>query len=229
MVGAFALPTHAATTNVLYTTFDDFGGPGNFSGWSGNTAAATTAWDFDGSTVNGAANASPGATGTAGSLAITPSPGADMGWTYLCELYIGNFTTGREAIDPGYGPDFVTLSGQFQMVYTLPDNALAGAGTYYAPMLGFNAGWTWGLNGPDSTEYLGTVGGLETYRGTWSYSIPATPGDTYVNIMIGASTDYLPVEDFYVDQLVAIVPEPASVALLVMGAVTLLAVRRSRN
>lgn len=227
-VGALALQclsSHADSVTV-YTTVDDFSAPPSGSGWSGNTAAPSTDWDYDGSTVNGAANANPGGAGTAGSLAITPT-GSTLGWTYLTELYLGNFDPAKVALDPGYsGGHFPEVNGTITMVYTVPDNAGGGAGTYYQPMLGFNAGWTWTLYGPDSTEYLGNVGGLDTYRGTWSYNIPDN-SPWGVNLMIGANTDYAPIETFYVDDIVITAPEPGTVSLLGMSAGAFLLFRRS--
>jgi hypothetical protein len=225
-LAAGAIALHAAPVTV-YTTVEDFSTPASSSGWSGDVAAPSTAWDFDGSAVNGAANANPGGTGTAGSLAITPT-GSSLGWTSLGELYIGNFDSARIALDPGYAAGhFPAVQGTITMVYTVPDNAGGGAGTYYEPMLGFNAGWGWNLGGPNSTEYLGTIGGFETYRGTWSYSIPDC--DPWgANLMIGANTDYAPIETFYVDDIIVNAPEPGTMSLLALGAAALLA-RRSAN
>ena len=237
-VGALALqrvPAQAQPTTV-YTTTEDFGLPSSTTGSLG-TMAPSTVWDYDGSTVNGAANATPSGTGTAGSIAFTPTGTGALGWGSLGDLYIGNFTSSRVALDPGYtaGPPsvFPAAEGTITMVYTLPDNNSAGAGTYYQPMLGFNAAWGWGLNGPDSTEDLGLVGGLQTYRGTWSYSIPETVDGWGVNLMIGANTDYAPAEPFYFDTIVvteaSVVPEPTTMALLGMGALTAILALRSRR
>jgi hypothetical protein len=217
------LPGLAADVSV-YTTFQDFNGPN-----SGGLISASTAWDYDGSTVNGQANTSPGGAGTGGSLAINPD-GNTLNWGVFGELYIGNFDSARLALDPGYSAGhFPAVNGTITMVYTLPqDNAGGGGGTYYQPMLGFNAGWGWGLNGPDSTTYLGNVGGFETYRGTWSYSIPDN-SPWGVNLMIGHNSDFAPIQPFYIDDIViSAVPEPATMMLLGIGGAALL-FRRSRS
>ncbi|MFO1475206.1 MAG: PEP-CTERM sorting domain-containing protein [Verrucomicrobiota bacterium] len=218
--------TQAATS--LYSTVDDFNGPNSGGGWSGNTIAGSSAWDYDGSTINGAANSAPGGAGSIGSLAVTPT-GASLGWTQLGELYVGNFDSARVALDPGYAAGFFpAATGTLTMVYTVPDNGGGGGGTYYQPMLGFNAGWGWSMNGPDSTTYLGTIGGLETYQGSWNYSIPDN-SPWGVNLMIGANTDYAPVESFYFDAIqvtASVVPEPATLSLLGLGALGLVLRRK---
>ncbi|HMP80811.1 MAG TPA: PEP-CTERM sorting domain-containing protein [Pirellulaceae bacterium] len=242
-VGAFVLQsaTTQAYPTTLYTTADDFTGNNNGAGWSGNTITPSTAWDFDGSTINGTANASAGGAGTAGSLAITPlgnwsTTGGT--WTGLGELYVGNFLSARLTLDPGYNPGppeaiFPAASGTITMVWTLPDNGGGGLGTYYEPMLGFNAAWGWTMGGPSSTVSLGVVGGLETFRSTWNYTIPQTTNAWGVNLQFGANTDYNPVDIFYIDEIVVTtataVPEPAAAALLGLGALTALMVARSKR
>jgi len=228
LAGIVALPQAQAGTS-LYTTVEDFNSGGSYSGWSGDTMTGSSAWNYDGSTVNGAANLSPGGTGTGGSLQINPS-GANLGWTSLGELYVGNFDSARVALDPGYAAGhFPAVSGTISMVFTIPDNGGGGAGTYFQPMLGFNAGWGWSMNGPDTTTSLGVVGGLDTYLGTWSYSIPAN--DPWgANFLIGANSDYSPVEPFYYDDIqVTVAPEPTTMSLLGMGSLAVLFVRRSRR
>jgi hypothetical protein len=235
LAGAFVLqciPIHAASPVTVYTTVEDFSTPASSGGWSGNTTAPSTAWANNGNNINGAANASPGGTGTAGSIAITPTGGV-LNWTYFGELYIGNFATARQALDPGYieaGAIFPEAQGTITMVYTLPDNAGGGAGTYFSPMVGFNASWGWSLYGPGSTVALGIVNGKEAYQATFSYSIPANAGGWGVNLMLGANSDYAPIETFYYDDIivtdVVVVPEPGTMSLLGIGALGVLLARR---
>lgn len=240
VVGAIvlqSLPTHAQYPTTLYTTVEDFSTPSSSSGWSGNTTAPSSAWDSDGSTVNGTANASPGGAGTAGSIEFVPSGSGPLGWTYLGELYIGSFATAKVTLDPSYvdaGTIYQGANGTITMVYTLPDNALGGAATYFQPMIGFNASWGWSLYGPASTSSLGIVNGKDTYQATFSYSIPANAGGWGVNLMLGADTDYAPIEPFYYDNIVVteatVIPEPTTMALFGMGALTVgFLARRARK
>ena len=79
-----------------------------------------------------------------------------------------------------------------------------------------------------SSDYLGIVGGKETYRANFTYSIPATTGLGYLNLMIGMNTDYAPIETFYIDAI-QVVPEPATMSLLGMGVLSVLLVRRFKS
>jgi hypothetical protein len=232
LAGAIALlcvPSHA-TPATVYTTVEDFGGSHQGSGWSGNTAVASAAWDYDGSAVNGQANALPGGAGTAGSLAINPV-GSTLGWTLLDEQYVGSFASAVLAFNPGFsGGNLPAVTGTLTYIYTLPDNAGGGAGTFVTPMMGFNMTGYWNMWDATSSDYLGIVGGKETYRANFTYSIPATTGLGYLNLMIGMNTDYAPIETFYIDDIqVEPIPEPATLSLLGLGAVTALLVRRSKN
>ena len=227
------LVQNASAQTSLFTTTNDF------SGWSsqnGDTVGSSTLWDSDGGVVNGLGNSNPGSSGTAGSLSINLN-----GWTG------GNYnsvsfgpdrsysSTFLSAIDPGSTPvtypppnynqvpgTTVAYSGQFSMVYTLPDN---NGGNYFqiGLVLNYNSDYSVGFG---TVTSLGTVDGQTTYEATIPYTIKAG-SLTYFQFGLLYNGNYAPTTPFYVDDIsVAPVPEPATVALAAVGGAALLFFRR---
>jgi len=215
-----AAPAHAALV-TLFTTQTDFSA---YTADAGYTAAPSGAYDADGSNVNGLGTAG-GGTGTPGSLELTGFSG-----TYGEAAYNYN-ESGNQAFlnvfDPGalVGSNLATYSGVLQMTYTLPDD---NGGNYFQLGILINATNQYTqVFGTDSS--LGTVDGLTTVLATIPYTVTATPsgGGFYLGFNILYNSNYAPTLPYYVDNIQAVVPEPASIGLL--GAASLLTMRRRRR
>jgi hypothetical protein len=234
---AFALQSASAqyTTNVLFTTSDDFSSWNN--GWGSTTVAGSTAWDYDGGTVNGLGNSSNvGGTGTAGSLAVNS---ASAGWTLGALNYVGtagyNF---MQAFDPGYTSGYpgttVAYSGTMQAVYTMPINEPASFGVelYYAyDASGWNdiqATSVTDLGASTAQDIYGNQ--QENYLATYNYTI-AAGSMTYFNFGFIINTGTAPVSDWYIDNIVSLtpVPEPGTMALFGLGSLGFAFLARRRR
>jgi hypothetical protein len=235
---AFVLQNASATTS-LFTTSDDFSTWNN--GWGATTVGASTAWDYDGSAVNGQGNnTSPGGVGTPGSLAINAN---GSGWTLGAEYYGAGNPTFMHAIDPGSlaaynaespgGPAnpgiTTTFSGILQMVYTVPINEPGGfeLDLFYA----YDSNGGWGVStptlvdlGPSTAQDIYS-NPQENYLATYNYSISAGALN-YFNLGLiynpGSS-----LSTFYVDAIT--VPEPGTVALFGLGALGFAFLARRRR
>ena len=222
---------NAQAQQTLFTTYDDFAG---WSGSSGTTAGQSTAWDFDGSTINGLGNnGNAGGAGTAGSLSIQGPPAGNV-WTDVAwspgEAWLPLF---MHAVDPGslaaysaesgYGPGTtVANSGVLQMTYTFPDNE---GGSYFQLGVAFNYDGNWNAFFGSSVSYA-TVNGQDTTTVDIPYTINAvSAGITYFSMGIIYNSDYSPVLPFYVDNI-QVIPEPSTAALVGLGALGLAMLRR---
>jgi PEP-CTERM motif len=199
--------TSANAQNVtLFTTADDFTGWGTGSA----TPAPSTAYDFDGSTTNGAGNYTTG-TGTAGSLQLTT---ATPGYGNLANLpgEAGN-SAFMSAIDPGsvaaysaasgYGPgSTVAYSGSLQVTFTAPAHS---SGTYFqiGMLIQYDGGYNQDFS--SSTVNDGTVDGLSTITATIPYSFGAGSFN-YLNMSLMSNTDYAITAPFYIDQIQVVHP-----------------------
>ncbi len=235
-----------ARAGVLFATSSDF------TGWSpsgANTAAASTTIDLDGTTINGAGN-DPGNSGgtlfagqtsTGGSLQMTWTPDLKNFGTLAFspgEAFNPGFMA---AIDPGsvaafQPPAFVSgstaaFSGTLQMIYSIPDNN-AGTGGFFqlGVDLAYNADGFFQTFFPTSTTNLSSIGGLTLVQATIPYTITATAGSpdlTGFGVGIAYNSNFAPTQPIFVDSIsVLSAPEPASLALLSLGAAALLTRRR---
>jgi hypothetical protein len=194
-----------AQNPVLYSTYNDWT---NFNGsgaaWSSPnyTPLAVTTFDYDGVTVDGVGNATPGATSPGGSLQMSPIV---SGWQPICSIGDQSLPI-LQALD---GPlattgSLVAQHGTLFVEYTQPDNG--GGGTYFslALYLNYNGGWQqwW----PSSTIDLGPVttpsGTEEMYEAVIPYDISACTL-TYFNFGLFQNTDFTGVNPWYVDNISA--------------------------
>jgi len=237
-VTAAALTTAGAqitTTNTIYSTTNDFGQFGN------NTGVVSTSYFSVANTQNGIGNNSaPGATGTAGSLVATLSSGQ---WynTGFGPNITGPTQAAFSALSAGsalpwsaassYGPGTLA-AGSGTMTFDLYTGNL---GAYWSKNFGFwlSAGGT--FMATSSSTFTGADGN------TWTqYVIPYTitaaqTGLSYFNWGLAqnvggpAGTGG---ETVYVDNIqiaTTAVPEPSTIALLVMGGLGLVIMIRRRR
>lgn len=226
---AFVL--QSSSGQVLFTTYSDFTGWSGSGGSGGSTVNPVTGatFDYDGATVNGLANGSPG-TSVGGALEIQNNSAGNynaMAYSYG----FGYNQAAMSAIDPGstaygYPPptytfvagDTVAYNGVMTFVYTLPDDE-ASSNPYLqlGVDLSYNGdngyGYTFG-----NSSFLGTVDGYSTYLETIDYSIAASTL-SYFSIGIAWNSDYNPILPWYLDdiQVASAVPEPGTMALVGLG------------
>jgi hypothetical protein len=210
---AFALLSANATNTILYSTDDDWT---SWDGTQGLTFQDTTAFDYDGVTVNGIGNSSnAGGAGTGGSLQVSPIVPCNWGQTGPAFGFGGPTTAVLVAMDgPGadYGQPLVAQTGTLLVDYTMPDDT--GSGTYFSMGIFFQdnaqwGGWSASQNidlGPVTTPY----GTEEMYEAVIPYSLSPTPSLSYAQIGFWIFTDYTGVKPWYVDNI-SVVPLPVSV------------------
>jgi len=226
-IAIFALLSCAGTASaqILFTT------QGDFSTWSSDNTSVwtstTSATDLDGVTINGLGNTTtPGASGTAGSLAVTLVNGFGG----------GQITTPESANTP-----FTTLLGQANSItieYSTPTTP--SYGTYFSvPQLFIQGGGGVGYNDIGATSST-TAGGITTATYDISSLLSSTiatdslSGQSgfgyYLNFGIGENynSDYQG-STLNVDAItanVAAAPEPSSVLLMGFGVLMLLIIGR---
>ena len=226
-IAIFALLSCAGTASaqILFTTQNDF------STWSSSNTgvwtAATSATDLDGLTVNGLGNTStPGAPGTAGSLAVTLVNGSGYSDISTGEASNTPFNTTlgqATSITIEYSTPTTPTSGNY---FNLPDLVIQGGGS-----VGYN-----NIGVASST----TTGGITTA----TYNISPTLAATFATDSLSGAAGfgyYLQFgilenynsnyqgSTFNVDAItaqVAAVPEPSSVLLMGFGAFMLLIIGR---
>lgn len=232
---AAGLYTTAYGQTTLYTT------TGDFSGWTtedGDTVSSSTAFDYDGSTVNGLGDSSPGGSSVGGSLAINLSSWTGGGYGDMADSPGYDYSAAyMSAIDPGSTPvtypppDYsqvagqtVAYSGDMSLVYTEPT---VPNGDYFGIGVLLNYNNNYGQFFGTST-YLGTIDGQSTYQETIPYTINAT-SMTYFGFSLLINDNFTPTSTFYVDDIqIQPVPEPGTMALFGLGAAGLLAIRRRK-
>jgi hypothetical protein len=240
--GSKAMAQVPAGLTPLYTTVDDFTGA-NINNWSGSVTSveATTAWDADGSTTDGAVNNY--APGTAGSLEIDQN-GEEFGWGPMVDLPSSNTywnATFMSAIDPGSTPGTtVAFSGTLYLTYSAQ---LTGPDAYYEIGLGleYPGDGYWQQNWQSSLIDDGTINGLPTYTAVIPYTIGASNSNGGFTItpwmnsgVYGAGIpgiDDTFIGPIYIDSVsvpTSQVPEPATLGVLGAG-LAMLTVRRRRH
>jgi PEP-CTERM motif len=237
-LGAAALLTQTAPAQTLFTTTGDFAG---WSGSSGTTAGPSTAWDFDGATINGLGNnGGANGAGTAGSLSIQGPPTAnwtDVAWSpgeawlplFMHTVDPGSVASWSESVN-GYGQgQTADYSGHLQMTYTFPDNEY-GDGAYLQLGVAFNYPGHWDTFFGSETAFS-SVNGLNTATVDIPYTIHATADGSlgYFSMGIMYNSNYGPFDPFYVDNIaVTMVPEPSTLALFGLGALGFAMLRRRK-
>ena len=203
---ACALFSAHAQNTILYTTHDDWTNF-NMSG-SGLTFQATNTFDYDGVTVNGIGNASPGSISVGGSLDAVPLfhvIGARMDLTFLGLGQRRGFTSygwaGRRIWLP-----VVAQSGTIYVEYTMPDHT---NGTSFSMGIFFQDNVQWGGWSASADTDLGPVttpyGTRELHLATIPYTLNATTNLSYAQIGFWIFTDYVGQNPWYIDNI-SIVP-----------------------
>lgn len=192
----------AASAQTLFTTQEDF------TGWSGAnlTLTADTA-SLDADATNGLGNTTAaGAAGTSGSLSVTHVSGAYNAFT-----------------SPGEQDNVAFLAalgsgGELAVDFTTPTDA-TGTGNYFGLLLHFNYDGTWAQISPTTSS---TVGNVTT--NVYDYTINVTD---YSYFQLGLIYNSNFTEGTFTVDNIRIVPEPASLALMACGGLSLLR-RRGR-
>jgi hypothetical protein len=234
--GLFTAGTASAGTPItLYTTDTDFS---QWGGANGATAAGSTTYDADGSSVNGLGNnGNPNVAGTPGSLQVnwTPtvggfngvafSPNEEGNTAFLNLLAPGSVPTTFPPPTFSAVPGSIAAgSGTILMTYTFPDN---NGGNFFDPGIIFNYNNNFDQDLPTGFTSDGTVDGLSTETVSIPYTLNATSGLSFFQMGILYNSNFSPTGPFFVDNIqIAQVPEPPSIGLIGLLATGLLGRRR---
>ncbi len=180
------------------------------------TFQATTAFDYDGVTVNGIGNPSnAGGAGTGGALEVSPIVPCNWGQAGPAFGLAGPTTAVLVAMDgPGadYGQPLVAQTGTLLVDYTMPDDTLGG--TYFTMGIFFQDDAQWGGWQASQNIDLGPVitpsGTEEMYEAVIPYSLSAASNLSYAQIGFWLFTDYQGVNPWYVDNI-SVVPLPVTI------------------
>ena len=204
---ACALFSAHAQNTILYTTHDDWTNF-NMSG-SGLTFQATNTFDYDGVTVDGIGNASPGSISVGGSLQVSPIVPCNWGTNGPDFPGPGPTTGVLQAMDgpgAGYGSPVVAQSGTIYVEYTMPDHT---NGTSFSMGIFFQDNVQWGGWSASADTDLGPVttpyGTRELHLATIPYTLNATTNLSYAQIGFWIFTDYVGQNPWYIDNI-SIVP-----------------------
>lgn len=216
-IGCFWVASASAST--LFTTQEDW------AQWVNSGSMTTTGVNtvsLDSSTTNGVGNnTSPGGAGTSGSMQTVWGSG---GYNF----FYGPGEQGNQAfmsaIDPGAvaGVSAAAYSGVLTVDYTKPP---PGTGNYFQLGLVLNYSDNFGQFFGTETDH-----GNGTFTATIPYTINAVAALGYFQPGLIYNSNYNTNTPFTIDNMVA-VPEPTSVALMVLGCSALIgvAVRRRRR
>jgi hypothetical protein len=209
---AFTLVNANATNTIFYTTDDDWTSWNSVQG--GMTFSATTAFDYDGVTVNGIGNSTnPGGAGTGGALEISPI--VPCGWGLDGPfLGVGGPTDAMlKAMDgpaAGYGNPQAAQTGTLIVEYTMPDHDLGG--TSFTMGIAFQDDAQWGGWQATANYDLGPVstpsGTEEMYEAVIPYTLNADANAiSFAQIGLWLFTDYQGSNPWYIDNI-SVVPLP---------------------
>lgn len=219
--GAFLAVTNVSIAQVLFTTQEDFTGWSDNSGGS-NFTKTTTAFSTDGSTTNGLGNTTAaGGSGTLGSMTVTRAGAGNYGFFYSAgEQDNAGFLAALGTVNTGAG---YTASGNKTIEM---DFVPAAGGTYFGLGIVLNYNSNFG-------QFFAV--GSPVDHGTYmtqdiDISINATGSSNYFQFGLIWNSDAPSGSSFIVDNI-RVVPEPASLGLLGLGACGLIgmAIRRRRS
>ena len=210
---AFALQNANATNTILYSTDDDWT---NWNSVQGLTFQATTAFDYDGLTVNGIGNPSnAGGAGTGGSLEVSPIVPCNWGLAGPAFGLANPTEAVLVAMDgpgAGFGSPVAAQTGTLLVDYTMPDNTLGGSS--FSMGIFFQDDAQWGGWSASQNIDLGPVttpsGTEEMYEAVIPYSLSAAANLSYAQIGFWIFTDYQGVNPWYVDNI-SVVPLPVTI------------------
>jgi hypothetical protein len=208
---ALALASAQASNTICYTTDSDW------TLWN-NTGQAltftdTTAFDYDGVTVNGIGNTA--GTSVGGSLEVSPivPSGWGLGGPFYGILAVNDAVmVAMDGPGAGYGNPVVAQSGTLLVNFTMPDHNLGGTSFTMGIAFQDNAQWGgWQANqlhdlGPVSTPY----GTEEMYQAVIPYTLNATASLSYTQMGLWLFTDYQGSNPWYIDSI-SVVPLPVIV------------------
>jgi hypothetical protein len=209
---SLSIPSLARGGTVLFTTQEDWAQWNSTPPTSMTTTGVNTI-SLDSSTINGVGNnASPGGAGTSGSMQTVWGAGS---YNFFYGPGEQSNQAFMSAIDPGAvaGVSAAAYSGILTVDYTKPP---PGTGNYFALGLVLNYSSNFG-------QFFGTEtdNGNGTFTATIPYTINAVAALGYFQPGLIYNSNYDTNTPFTVDNITA-VPEPASLALGVLGATAMI-------